>query len=253
MGLNDEYGVEIHHQADLPARTGIGSSSSFAVGLIAALHALQGTSATRQDLYLGAIRLEREWLEDKVGSQDQVAAAIGGLNVIRFHKSGEISVAPVPIGASRRSALNSRLMMFFTGTSRVGTEIAAEVANSVNERRGALTRMHEMVDEAAQILCDGRDLDEFGRLLHDSWELKKSLSPRVSTPYIDSIYDTAIAHGALGGKLMGAGSSGFMLFYVPRRRQADVRQALDRFVEIPFQIAADGCTLLQNGHRRRPR
>jgi D-glycero-alpha-D-manno-heptose-7-phosphate kinase len=251
LGFEDKEGLEIHHQADLPARTGIGSSSSFAVGLISALWGLRGQAIDKQDLFYKAIELERNWLKEAVGSQDQVAAAVGGLNVIRFRESGEIVVEPLRIAGTRRNALNNRLMMFYTGTSRLGTDIASDIAATVGKRQAVLERMHKMVDEAAGILRNGSDLDDFGRLLHESWELKKRLSDRITNSGVDAIYDAARAHGAIGGKLLGAGSSGFMVFYVPLAQRSKLRRALGHLLEVPFRFATNGCTLLQNRSERR--
>ena len=244
MQFDDSRGLEIHHQADLPARTGIGSSSAFAVGLIAALHALRGESPGKAELFHKAIELEQDWLHDHVGSQDQVAAAVGGFNLVRFDRSSAISVEPLGMSGARRDALNARLMMFYTGTSRLGGQVASEIVASMGDHKTVLKRMHAMVDEAAAILRGSGDLDDFGRLLHDSWQLKKRLSARISNDTIDAIYETALMHGALGGKLLGAGSSGFMVFYVPVERQTELRQVLRHLLEVPFGFSDDGCTLL---------
>ncbi len=244
MQFDDSEGLEIHHQADLPARTGIGSSSAFAVGLIAALTALRGQRTDKTELFRKAIELEQDWLQDHVGSQDQVSAAVGGFNLIRFRQNSDIEIEPLGVSASRRTALNRRLMMFYTGTSRLGSQVASEIVASINEHKAVLERMHEMVGEAAAILRGGDDLDAFGRLLHESWQLKKRLSARVSNDTIDAIYDAARTHGALGGKLLGAGSSGFMVFYVPLERQAELRRVLRHLLEVPFRFADEGCTLL---------
>lgn len=247
MGFAKERGVEIHHQGDLPARSGMGSSSAFANGLLLALSAMQGAPLDKVSLYRRAIELEQERLKDHVGSQDQVATAVGGFNVIRFATDGTIEVEPIGAAPERLAALNDRLMLLFTGTSRLGDRIAAEVIAGLFDKAAALRRMHAMVDEAAALLRGDGDLDEFGRLLHESWLLKRSLSPAISTSTIDEIYEVAQRHGALGGKLLGAGGSGFMLFYVPLERQPAVRNALGRLLQVPFGFDTKGARLIQNG------
>jgi D-glycero-alpha-D-manno-heptose-7-phosphate kinase len=243
LGFDDERGVEIHHQADLRARAGIGSSSSFAVGLISALSALRGERLEQRELALRAIELEQDVLGDKVGSQDQVAAAHGGLNVIRFHRSGEIDVEPVDISEARRRELASRLLLVYTGSSRLSSRIAASVLSNMSQRKPVLTRLHAMVEEGRKLLVDG-DLDEFGHLLNESWMLKRELGAGVSNAEIDSIYESAVKNGALGGKLLGAGGTGFMVFYVPYGERKRVEAALDRFSQVPIGFETDGTRLL---------
>jgi D-glycero-alpha-D-manno-heptose-7-phosphate kinase len=242
-GFNDSRGVEIHHQGDLPARTGIGSSSSFAVGLIQILKAFQNQEISKHDLALAAIDLEQNRLGDVVGSQDQVAAAYGGLNVIRFNVDGSIIVDPVKIAPEARTSLEDRLMMFYTGTNRLSSEQAKSVVQNIPAKNNLLERMYEMVFEAAEILRSG-DLDNFGRLLGETWRLKRGLANSVSTAAIDDIYDTAIAAGALGGKLLGAGGAGFMLFYVPEAAQAAVKNALRNLICVSVKIDDMGSTIL---------
>jgi D-glycero-alpha-D-manno-heptose-7-phosphate kinase len=243
LGFDDEQGVEIHHQADLRARAGIGSSSSFAVGLINALTALRGERLEQSELALKAIELEQDVLGDNVGSQDQVAAAHGGLNVIRFHRNGEIEVEPVEISDARRRELASRLLLVYTGSSRLSSKIAAAVLRGMGDHGAALRRLHAMVDEGRKALVDG-DLDDFGHLLNESWMLKRELGSGVSNPEIDSIYESAVKHGALGGKLLGAGGTGFMVFYVPHGDRKRVEEVLDRFARVPVGFESDGTQLL---------
>lgn len=244
MGFDDSFGMEIHHQGDLPARSGVGSSSSFAVGLVKALSALKGKMLGTHELALKAIELEQEKLKDPVGCQDQVAAAYGGLNVIKFFPSGGIRVEPVTVSSERLNALNDRLLLFFTGASRLGAQVAADVIAQMDKKVAMLKRMREMVDEAVHILCSDTDLDVFGNLLHESWKLKRELSTMVSNNTVDSIYEGARSAGALGGKLMGAGGSGFMFFYVPPEKQAAVREAMKHFLEVPFRFESEGSTII---------
>jgi D-glycero-alpha-D-manno-heptose-7-phosphate kinase len=244
LGFNDTRGLEIHYQADLPARAGIGSSSAFAVGLIAALKALRNEPIERMELARAAIELERERLKEAVGSQDQMAVACGGFNLIRFHPDGNIEYTPVNAPNERIADLESRLLLIFTGTSRIASRIASEMIAGLNERTADLHAMRALVDEALDIVEQGRDLDEFGRLLDATWKLKRGLSASISTEAIDQIYETAMKHGALGGKLLGAGGTGFMLFYVPPERRAEVAKALGNYLTVPFRFENAGSTLV---------
>ncbi|KAF0110735.1 MAG: Galactokinase [Rhodospirillaceae bacterium] len=189
-GFDDAKGVEIHHQGDLPARTGIGSSSSFAVGVILVLRAMRGETLSPHDLALAAIELEQKHLGDVVGSQDQMAAAHGGLNLIRFNTDGSIAVEPLGLSRKRKTALENRLMLFYTGTSRLSSNVARKMVENIEAKNDRLRAMHEMVFQAADILRHG-DLDDFGRLLHETWRLKRELTPSISTSTIDDIYYTA--------------------------------------------------------------
>jgi D-glycero-alpha-D-manno-heptose-7-phosphate kinase len=243
LGYTAATGVEIHHQGDLPARTGVGSSSSFAVGLILALKALRGEAIGRHDLALAAIDLEQNRLRDNVGSQDQVAAAYGGLNVIDFDTDGTIRVTPVAADPARVRALEERMMMFYTGLSRMGSEVAADLVANIGAREAQLHRMRALVDQATKVLHGG-DLDDFGHLLDETWQLKRQLSALVSNDGIDAIYARARAAGALGGKLLGAGTAGFMLFYVPPGRREAVQDALRDLLHVPVRLDTEGATLL---------
>jgi D-glycero-alpha-D-manno-heptose-7-phosphate kinase len=248
LGFDDSIGLEIHYQGDLPARSGMGSSSSFAVGLIKALTALRQQMISKHDLALKAIELEQEVLKEDVGSQDQVAAAYGGLNVIRFLTSGEILVEPITIPQGRKNELQSRLLLFYSGTGRFASKVATSVIANLSDRRQVLTRMRSCVEDALAILAGNGSLDDFGLLLHESWTLKRQQSEMVSNPLVDGIYEKAREHGALGGKLLGAGSSGFMIFYVPPERQPDVIRALSDYLHVPFKFDNEGCTLIYYGN-----
>ncbi len=239
-------GIEVIYQGDLPARTGMGSSSAFAVGLINALSAMRGTKMDKPALYQKAIELEQDWLHDSVGSQDQVAAAVGGLNVIRFQTDGAIVVEPVALDRERRRALRGHLMMFFTGRTRLASNLAAKVVQNMDKRAAHLRRMHAMVDQAAAVLTGTGDLDDFGRMLDETWRLKRELSEGIANEAIDDIYDRGVAAGALGGKLLGAGSSGFMLFYAPPDRHEPIRQALSDLMYVPVGLDTRGSALLYN-------
>ena len=242
-GFETGPGLEIHYQGDIPARTGMGSSSAFAVGLIHALLALRGEILDAHALALQAIRLEQELLKDVVGSQDQVAAAYGGLNIIRFATDGTIMVEPLALSADRKADFNNHLMLFYTGTSRLASEIAHSVIGSLAEKQASIRRMHAMVDEAAAVLRSG-DLHDFGSMLDETWNLKRGLSGSVSNPHIDEMYATGRAAGALGGKLLGAGSSGFMLFFAPPERHKAIREALKHYLYVPFSLDDTGTQLI---------
>lgn len=244
LGFDDSVGLEIHHQGDLPARTGMGSSSAFAVGLIRALLALRGESITKADLASKAIELEQVVMKENVGCQDQIAAAYGGLNVVRFCPGGGFNVEPVTITPSRLADLQSRLLLVYTGTSRLASDVAVDVVANIPQRIEYLQEMLDMVDAATGILAGDGPLDDFGRLLHEGWTLKKRLSNLVSNALVDGIYQTALDHGALGGKLLGAGSSGFMLMYVPPERRQKVIDALPRYLQVPFAFESGGSTLV---------
>jgi D-glycero-alpha-D-manno-heptose-7-phosphate kinase len=244
LGFDDTFGLEIHHQGDLPARTGMGSSSSFAVGLIKALTALKGQMISKHELALKAIELEQKILKDNVGSQDQVAAAYGGFNRIHFSTSGEIRVEPIILPAKRLSDLESCLLMFYTGSSRISSEIAGEIISSLKEKHKVLSEMRALTEKAIAILSSNQDLDAFGHLLNDNWTLKRSLAQSISNSRIDKIYAKAMSAGALGGKLLGAGGSGFMVFYVPEEKRQMIKDALENFLMVPFKFDYEGSSII---------
>lgn len=239
------HGVELHHDGDLPARSGLGSSSSFTVGLLNALAALEGRMLSRQELAAEAIRIEQEVIRENVGSQDQVWAAYGGLNRIDFNTDGTMSVLPVIVPPARRQALESSLMLFFTGFSRFASEVAKKKIENFATREAHLKGLRQNVEEGLAILQDERrSLDELGRLLHEGWRLKRELADGVSTPAIDEIYQAGLAAGAIGGKLLGAGGGGFMLFYVPAEKRAAVREQLRDLIHVGFKIEGEGSKIV---------
>ena len=241
---NDDIGLEITHQGDLPARSGMGSSSSFVVGLINALMAYKGKMIGKHELAMNAIEMEQSRLQENVGSQDQVAVAYGGFNVIRFYSDGEISVEPVTISSERIMELESRLMLFYTGSNRFASEIANEVISKLEKKQKVLSRMQSMVDDAVSILNGTGSLDNFGIMLHKNWELKQSISEVISNATINKIYKIAIDNGSLGGKLLGAGSAGFMVFYVPLEKQSNVKDALYSYLHVPFHFDRGGSSIV---------
>lgn len=242
--LRMDRGVEIHHDGDLPARSGMGSSSSFTVGLLNALHALNGYMPSKRQLAMEGIRIEQEILKETVGSQDQVLAAFGGFNHIVFSQSGEISVRPVTLSADRLLELNSHLMLFYTGIERTASDVAASYMVGRNGKSSQLRIMKDLVDEAVSVLNNGRDIAEFGALLNEGWEAKRSLSAEVSNSYVDELYSHSLANGALGGKLLGAGGGGFMLLFVPPAKQERVRAALNKLINVPFHFEFSGSQII---------
>ena len=243
--LNVNTGIEIQHIGDLPARSGIGSSSSFTVGLLNALYAKQGRHIGKEQLATQAIHVEQNLNREPVGSQDQIAAAYGGLNHIEFFTDGSFKVSPIIIQPDTRRRLENNLMMYFTGVTRMSSDYSSAKINSISQRETELAQMRSLVLDALDILRkeDG-DLHDFGRLLHENWQLKKTLSDKVTSPHLEEVYETAMGAGALGGKLMGAGGGGFFVFFVPPEKQASVKQALSKLVHVPFQFEKNGSSIV---------
>lgn len=230
-------GVEIQHNADLPAMSGLASSSAFTVGLLNALYALKGQIITKRKLALDAIHIEQDKIKENVGSQDQTAAAFGGFNKIEFGGPRKIWVQPVTIDQNKRDFLQNHFVLYFTGYPRNASEIAAEQIKKTPEKTRELKAMMDMVEDAINVL-NGRQegYADFGKLLHDSWMLKRSLTPHISNPDIDEIYNMAREAGALGGKLLGAGGGGFMLFFVKPELRQKVKEKLSKLLYVPFSF-----------------
>jgi D-glycero-alpha-D-manno-heptose-7-phosphate kinase len=238
---NVNGGLEIHHDGDLPARSGLGSSSSFTVGLLNALVAADGKMISKEDLARHAIHVEQELIGESVGSQDQISAAYGGFNRIQFNRNGSFDITPVILSATRRNELSDHLMLCFTGVSRIASEVAKTKIANIKHRQSELTRMGEMVDEAIDILQDQhRPIEDFGRLLDSSWQQKRRLSDQVSSTEIDALYQEAMAAGAAGGKILGAGGGGFLLLFAKPEHQAAIRQRLSGLVHVPFTFDDSG-------------
>lgn len=243
--MNIDQGVEIHHDGDLPARTGLGSSSAFTVGLLNSLYALKGKMVTKRQLALDAINIEQDRIGENVGSQDQTIVAFGGFNKIEFGGEQEISVQPITLNSKKCELLQDHLMLFFTGLSRVASEIAGEQIKKTPDKKNELNKMREMVEEAISILNGGdSDITDFGRLLHESWMIKRSLTNKISTSRIDKIYEAAIGAGVLGGKLLGAGGGGFFLFFVEAENQPKVREKLKDLLYVPFKFENLGTQII---------
>jgi D-glycero-alpha-D-manno-heptose-7-phosphate kinase len=238
---NCTNGLEIHHDGDLPARSGLGSSSSFTVGLINAVMALRGQYISKEELARQAIHVEQTVIRENVGSQDQISAAFGGLNRIEFGRDGSFDVAPIVLPIERLAVLQSHLMLCFTGLSRIASEVAQSTIDNMDQREAELRHMGALVDQAIAVLqSKTTPIEEFGKLLHENWVQKRKLSDRVSTGQIDALYDTARSVGAIGGKLLGAGGGGFFLLFVKPEHQQKVREKLSRLVHAPFRFETAG-------------
>lgn len=238
----DMHELTILYDADLPARTGLGTSSSFAVGLLSAFYSLKGKFIDKRGLAEKAIYLERALCKESGGIQDQIAAAYGGLNKIVFAPDG-FEVHPVVVSNQTKNALNDNLMLFFTGLSRFSFTIQVEQEKSLERKNQQLLRMKDLVDEAENAMVEGR-IDDFGRLLDLEWNLKREVNEKVSNPVIDEYYSAAMKAGALGGKLLGAGGGGFLLIYAQKEKQEAVRSVLSKLMEIPFRFETGGSRIL---------
>ena len=241
--IND--GLEIHHDGDLPARSGLGSSSSFTVGLLHSLFAYKERFISKNDLAEAAIIVEQEMINENVGSQDQTMAAYGGLNQVRFNciAGSHIDVTPLCINRGRLDELQQNLMLFFTGIFRFASDIAEEQINVTPQKTKELAAMESMVNEAIYILTGNGSLDSFGKLLHQSWAIKRNLTNKISSNSIDELYNKARAAGAIGGKLLGAGGGGFMLFYVKPENQQKVKESLN-LLNVPFSFEYSGSKVI---------
>ena len=242
--LNIQKGVEIHHDADLPSRSGLGSSSSFTVGLLHALHALEGRIVTKQRLALEAINIEQNILKENVGSQDQAIAAFGGFNKIEFSGPQKITTYPISLMPAKLNLLQDHLVLFFTGFARNASDVAAEQIKNTPRKTSELKTMVGMVEEAIKILNSSDTLDDFGRLLHEHWQIKRSLTSQISNPLIDEIYEAGREAGVIGGKLLGAGGGGFILFFVKPEHQSRVKEKLKKLLHVPFRFENSGSQII---------
>jgi D-glycero-alpha-D-manno-heptose-7-phosphate kinase len=238
-------GLEIHHDGDLPARSGVGSSSAFTVGLICAIHALAGRHVSKDALASEAINVEQCVLREAVGVQDQISAAFGGFNHITFRQDGVYHVSPMILPTDRLDSLQDHLMLFFTGISRTAAEVAQAQLDNLKHHASEMRAMQQMVDRAIEILASpASDIVDFGRLLGEAWTLKRTLSDRVTNSTVDACYDTAMRAGAIGGKLLGAGGGGFMLLFVRPGDQPRVEEALSRLIRVPFKFDMSGSRIV---------
>ena len=243
--LSINAGLEIHHDADLPARSGLGTSSSFTVGLINVLYALKGLHVSKHDLAKQAIYIEQEFLKENVGSQDQILAAFGGFNRIDFNADDSFNITPVVINKDLICKLQDHMLLFFTGLSRYASDIAKDKIANIKNNFRELTQMNEMVNEGLSILHRPSDaIKDLGTLLHESWKLKRSLSTKVSTSQIDEIYETGINAGAIGGKILGAGGGGFILFFAAPENHNKIRDRLKNLVHVAFNFDNTGSKIV---------
>ena len=240
-----ERGVDIVYHADVPARSGMGSSSTFTVGLLHSLYALQYRMPTKRQLAVDAIHIAQEMIGEAVGSQDQTAAAFGGLNRIDFGGPQEIAVRPLILAPERLAALQEHVMLFFTGFARTAAEVVKEQIGSIPANAANLREMRQMVDEAETLLTAPRDgLADFGRLLHEQWMIKRRLSSMITTSVIDEMYETGRKAGAAGGKLLGAGGGGFLMLFAPPEAQPKIKEALEKLLYVPCRFDQLGSQII---------
>ncbi len=250
LSLGVTRGLEIVSMADLPARTGLGSSSSFTVGLLQALYAMQGKVVSPDRLAREACCIEIEKLHEPIGKQDQYIAAHGGLQFIQFNPDGSVFVNPVACTAETRSELNRHLVTFFTGGMRDAREVLSKQQAGTSQRLPVLRKMCEIARQLRAVLTDGHDLRPFGRLLHEGWEAKKSLEDSISNSKIDEYYERGLRAGALGGKLLGAGGGGFLLFFCEPEKQQALRAELSELRELTFSLDPEGSKIVYIGGDR---
>jgi D-glycero-alpha-D-manno-heptose-7-phosphate kinase len=246
LGLDS--GFEIAHNSDLPAGSGLGSSSTFTVGMLHSIYALQNYMPTKRELALNAIHVEQDLIGEAVGSQDQVAAAWGGFNRIKFSSENTFEVDPIIMDKNRLLDLQNKLLLCFTGFARSAPEIAAHQIKDTPSKNLELNEMHQLTNEAFAILRSSGNLDEFGKMLDTQWKIKRSLTNKISNPLIDNIYETGIKNGALGGKLLGAGGGGFMLFYAPVEMHEQIKNALMDKLFVPFRFENTGSKIVYFSH-----
>jgi D-glycero-alpha-D-manno-heptose-7-phosphate kinase len=242
--LKIDRGLEVHHDGDLPARSGMGSSSCFTVGFLHALYALTGVMPSKSQLATESIHIEQDLIKETVGSQDQVSAAYGGLNHIIFNTNGDIAIRPVTIPKERLEELSSHLMLFYTGIKRTASDIARTYVEDLASKGEYLHPVNELVGEALAILCSNRCICNFGELLHKTWMLKRNLSAQISSGDVDELYERARANGAIGGKIMGAGGGGFLVLFVPPSAQERVRKSLQELLWVPFKFESAGSQII---------
>ncbi len=246
--MKEDNGVEIHHTGDLPARSGLGSSSAFTVGLLHAMYALQGKMSNKRELACEAVHIERDILKENVGVQDQIATAYGGFNKITILQNGDFTVDPVILPQQRLQLLQSHFMLFFTGIARTSSDIAEEQSKNVGNKKAELKAIRQLVDEAVDVVTHASDLSQFGRLLHETWQLKRSLSSRIAPQFVDDIYARARKAGAIGGKLLGAGGGGFILFFAQPDMHEHIKKELSDLLYVPFEFETGGTNVIFYSH-----
>ena len=241
LNFDNNQGIEIYHSGDLPARTGIGTSSSFSVGLINALSNLNNKPLDKHHLALKAIELEQKILNETVGSQDQIAASYGGFNKIVFNTNGNIIVNSINIDHKTINLLNSNISLYYSGTriGRNSSDIVSDMLINIDSKYGLLKELESYVDIGINLLTKN-DFMEFGKLIHESWKIKKSLGSKITNSEIDEIYDIGIKNGAYGGKILGAGGSGFIMFIIPEEKKEKLKQKLTNCIEVSFKFENQG-------------
>ena len=243
--LGVDRGIEMVHTGDIPAQAGMGSSSAFTVGMLTALYALIGKMTTKRQITRDALHIEQDVLKENVGSQDQVAAAFGGFNKIEFGGDRGFYVSPLTLGSEKIDLLHRHLMLYFTGLSRNASDIAGEQIKGIQEKKTELRILTQMVCEAVSILYGKpENINEFGKLMHESWMIKRGLTRLITTDKIDSLYSAALEAGALGGKLLGAGGGGFLLLFVPPEHQQRVKERLKNALHVPFYFESLGSQII---------
>jgi D-glycero-alpha-D-manno-heptose-7-phosphate kinase len=240
-----DNGLEIHHDGDLPARSGMGSSSSFTVGLLHSLYALKGIMCNKMQLAMESIHIEQNMIKETVGSQDQVAAAFGGFNHIIFKDgTGEIEVRPIILKRHKFQELNNHLMLFYTGIMRTASDVAKSYVVNIESKKKLLIRLHDMVNEGIEILKSEKCICRFGELMHEAWKIKRGFSSEITNSVVEDLFERAYKRGAIGGKLTGAGGGGFLLLFVPPSEQRKVREELKELLHIPFRFDFNGSQII---------
>lgn len=242
LDINDGVEIQIHN--DVPARSGLGASSSFTVGLLNALNALKGKMVSKEQLALNAIHIEQNVLKENVGSQDQVAAAFGGFNKIEFGGAKKINVKPLTLTSNKVKLLEDNMMLFFTGFSRNASEVAADQIKNISHKEAELKTMHSYVEEAEILLAKDNFISDFGKLLHENWLLKRELSSKITNSDIDEIYNIGKGAGAYGGKLLGAGGGGFIMFLIAPEKHKALREKLNKLVYVPVKFENSGSKII---------
>ena len=247
--LEINKGIEIVHNSDLPSRTGLGSSSSFTVGMLHSLYTLKNIIPTKRELAEKAIHIEQNVIKEAVGSQDQVAAAFGGFNLINFKPKNNFDVTPIIINEKRLNQLQEKLLLCFTGFTRNAHDIASKQIELTSQNSNELKKINLLCQKAFNLIIDEKkSINDFGYLLNEQWEIKRSLTKHITKPYIDEIYKTGLQNGAIGGKLLGAGGGGFMLFFANKDRHKEIKHALKKYMFVPFQFEFTGSKLVYFSH-----
>jgi D-glycero-alpha-D-manno-heptose-7-phosphate kinase len=248
--LKISQGLEIQHHGDLPARSGLGSSSSFSASILNMLHILKGEQVIKENLAKESIYLEQTLLNENVGVQDQILTVHGGLNHVKIEPNGEFKVNKLELTIKKKKQFESNILMFYTGVSRFASKVAADSIRAIPKKQADLFEMQKMVDIAIKTLTNGKDIDDLGLLLNESWKIKRSLSSSIAPDFVDDIYSKAIKAGALGGKLLGAGGGGFMIFYVQTENKQQVLDALSGLLLVPFKTEEEGSKVIYNENQQ---